>query len=345
MRIALCHHYSLTFQGGGERFLLETARQLTKRGHEVAIYALPFGKRPVNLLEQLEGIEYHENLMHIIRDVDIGYFIYAPLVSRLFRGQFPRIGALHAFVFLNDLQHSHIKNMKRADFIRKFGYMRFLTSLYYNSSHAKLSEFDAIHVINRKAQSLLPEGKKVFYIPNWIDCSRFKPNMERNKGFSVLFVGRRNKGFSTYVEVANLLEGEEIEFNAIGPDLESTRNVKYLGLITDIEELVKLYSSTQALVYTSQIDVFPLTVLEAAACEVPIIALQTGAIEGLDLPLLYATSAEGFAKTVRDLRNMKRTNEQEYTELTRNMRKGALKYDLKTVFPAFLNMLIEVASE
>lgn len=344
MRIALCHHYSLTFLGGGERFLIDAAHQLTKRGHEVAIYALPLGKRPVNLVEQLQGIEYHENLIHNISDADVGYFIYAPLVTKLFRGRFPKIAGLHAFVFLGDLQHNQVRNMSRTEFIQEFGLMRFITNLYFESRGKNLDEFDAIHVINKQAQTLLAGTKRVYYVPNWIDASRFKPVTEKEEKFSVLFVGRKTKGFSTFVEIADLLKNQKMDFMAIGPDLHNTGSVKYLGLITDPEELVKLYSTVHALIYTSKIDVFPLTLLEAAACKLPIVAFSTRALEGLDLPLLYANSPSEFVKDICTLKDIWYEKPDEYFNLVENMRKAALEYDRDNVFPKFLSMLGEVAS-
>jgi len=344
MRVALCHHYSLTFHGGGERFLIDAAKQLIKRGHKAVIYALPFKNRPINLDESLHGIEYHESFIHRIQNVDIAYFIYAPLVHNLFLGKFPRIGAIHAFVFLDELQHTDVRTMSHCNFIKEFGFSKFVSNVYFDKfEKRKLNGFDAVHVINNEALRLFQCKKQVYYVPNWIDTSQFKPAEENNERFSVLFTGRRAKGFSTYSDVANLLKKEEIDFYAIGPDLESTGNVKNLGFITDVEELVRIYSRVHALVYTSRIDVFPLTLLEAAACRVPIIALPTKAIQGLDLPLFYATSITGFSKTICELHSLWRDDLEQHHKLAGRMRDEAMKYDVNTVFPKFLEMLREVA--
>jgi len=325
--------------------LVEAARQLIKRGHDAVIYGLPFKNRPVNLKPLLQGVEYHEGLIHNIHDVDVAYFIYAPLVHNLFVGKFPRIGAIHAFVFLDELQHAEIKAMSRVDFIKEFGLSRFISNLYFDKfERKKLNGFDAVHVINHEAIKLLNCKKRVYYVPNWIDTSRFKPIGEKNSKFSVLFTGRRAKGFSTFVEIANLLKKKEIDFIAIGPDLESTSNVKNLGFITDVEELVRLYSKIHVLVYASRIDVFPLTLLEAAACKIPIIALPTRAIQGLSLPLFYASSVKDFAQTICELQGYWETRREDYMKMADKMREETAKYDVNNVFPSFLNMLKEVAT-
>ncbi len=317
---------------------------MIKRGHSAVIYALPFAGRPINLDRVLQGIEYHESLVHRIHDVDVAYFIYAPLVHNLFLGSFPKIGALHAFVFLEELQHDEIRTMNHVSFVKQFGLSRFLSNLYFDRfDKRQMNGFDAIHVINREAQALINGKKRVYYVPNWVDVSRFQPIREKETRFSVLFAGRRTKGFSTFVEIANLLSKDGIDFLAVGPDLEGTQNVKNLGFITDANELIDLYSKVHVLVYTSRIDVFPLTLLEAAACKVPIVALPTRAIQGLNLPLSYATSAKEFAQVIFKLQNAWQTRGEDYTELAEGMRAGAMQYDVNSVFPKFLDMLKEVA--
>jgi len=345
MKIALCHHYSLTFYGGGERFLIDVANQLVKRGHKVVIYALPIGRRPLNLNKQLQGIKYHENFIHSIKNVDVSYFIYAPLVHNFFVGNCPKIGAIHAFVFLDELQHSEIKHMTHTNFIKEFGILRFISHLYFDKvEHKYPNGFDAIQVINREALRKFHGKKRVYYIPNWIDTSLFKPVEDKNERFSVLFTGRKAKGFPSFVKIADLLKEKGIDFFAIGPDVESVNNVRSLGFITDVKKLINLYSKMHLLVYTSKIDVFPLTLLEATACKVPVIAFPTKAIKGLALPLFYATSTNEFAQKILQIQDMWQTKKDDYLKLTDSIRVETIKYDVNNVFPKFLDMLKEVAA-
>lgn len=344
-KVALCHHYSLTFHGGGERFLIDVASQLIKTGHRVAIYALPFGRRPVKLEGLPREVKYVENFVHKIQDVDVMYLIYAPILHRAFIGEFPRIGAIHAFVFLNELQSTEIRNMSYMNFLKGFGFSKFASKIYFDKFRkSELRSFDAIHVINKEAIKIINGEKPVYYVPNWIDTSRFKPLEEKNSRFTVLYSGRRSKGFATFIKIASLLGNKDIDFVAVGPDLMNTRNVKNLGFITDVEKLIRLYSKVHLLVYTSKVDVFPLTLLEASACKTPIVSLPTKAIKGLDLPVLYATSVKDFAQVIRELQNMWEKRREQYLKLCDEMRLEAIKYDVKGVFPKFLDMLKEVAS-
>lgn len=344
MKLALCHHYSLTFHGGGERFLIEFAKQLLKRGHRVTIHALPFGHRNVNTNEWLGGIEYHEGFLHNIDDADVAYCIYAPIAHHFFRGDCPKIGAIHAFVFAEELQHSQIQSMNSVTFVKNFGVSRFAASLYFNKVIRKnLNCFDAVHIINKECLKMSLRTKRVYYIPNWIDTSIFKPTKDKDEKFSALFIGRRTKGFLTFVKIAQLLKHHDVNFFAVGPDVESIDNVKSLGLVTDVKELVRLYSSVHVLIYPSEIDVFPLTLLESCACETPVLALPTKAIEGLDLPIFYAPSIESFAQNVKDLKNMWQKAKDNYIKLTKEIRANMMKYDVNQVFPRYLGMLKEVS--
>lgn len=344
-KVALCHHYSLTFHGGGERFLMDAANQLTRTGHKVSIYALPFGHRPVKLEGLLRGIEYNEGFIHKINDADVVYFIYAPFVHNLFICEFPKIGAIHTFVFLNELQSNEIRAMDYTNFLKRFGLLRFTSKIYFDKFREReLRCFDAVHVINREALRLFCGEKRVYYVPNWIDTSRFKPLEEKNAKFTVLYSGRRSKGFSTFVKIADLLKTKEIDFVAVGPDLINIGNVKNLGFITDVEKLVRLYSRVHLLAYTSEVDVFPLTLLEMSACETPIVTLPTRAIRGLDLPVFYATSAKEFSHVICRLHNVWQKRRENFLKICERMRLETMKYDLKNVFPKFLDMLKEVAS-
>ncbi len=345
MKVALCHHYSLTFYGGGERFLIETANQLKRNGCKVAVYALPFERKPRNYEALPKDIEYHEGFLHKIDDADIGYFVYAPLVHKLFIGNFRRVGALHSFVFLTEMQSDRIRSMNSAGFMKQFGFLRFISKTYFDKFGDKdLSRFNAVHVINKEALKFI-RRKKVYYIPNWIDTSRFRPLKEKNEKFTVIFSGRRSKGFPTFAKITQLLRNEEIDFISLGSDLPKVKNVKNFGFITDIEKLIKVYSSAHLLVHTSEVDVFPLTLLEAAACQTPIVALPTKAVQGLELPVFYAGSANQFALVICMLRDIWHKKREKFLEMCKRMRLKVVKhYDMNRVFPRFLGMLREVAS-
>jgi len=203
---------------------------------------------------QLQGIEYHEGFIHNIKNTDVAYVIYVPIPHNFFVGNCPKIGTIHAFVFLDELQHPEVRNMSYMKYAKKIG------------------------------------------------------------------------------------------FFAIGPDVESTNNVKSLGFITDVRKLIRLYLKMHTLVYASRTDVFPLTLLEAAACRVPIIAFPTRAIRGLGLPLFYATSTNEFAQKINEIQDMWQAKKEDYVKLADIVRVEMIAYDVNKVFPKFLDVLKEVAA-
>jgi glycosyltransferase involved in cell wall biosynthesis len=235
--------------------------------------------------------------------------------------------------------------MKNSVFLRKFGILRFASRLFFGKIEQRLlKEFDAIHVINKNALNKFQKWKRTYYIPNWIDTSCFKSSEDRYEKFSVLFSGRKSKGFSEFMEVADNMQGKGIDFFAIGPDIENTNSVRSLGFKTNVEELVRVYSRVHLLLYTSKIDVFPLTLVEAAACKIPIISFPTEAVKGLELPISYARSKKEFTRRILSVYQMWQTRREKYDELADNMRLQAKKYDVNNVFPEFLNMLRKVAN-
>ena len=84
MEIVLCHHYSLSFGVGGEKFLFSAAKELVKRGHEVEVRALPIMKKRnrfsqlVKYLSEL-GVEYQESWLHRVKGADVVYGPYVRL--------------------------------------------------------------------------------------------------------------------------------------------------------------------------------------------------------------------------------------------------------------------------
>jgi glycosyltransferase involved in cell wall biosynthesis len=298
----------------------------------------------VNVTEWLDGIEYHEGFYHDIGDADISYCVYAPIVHNLFKGDCPRIAAVHAFVFARELQHPEVQSMNSVNFFRRFGLSRFATNFYFSKVvRRNLTSFDAVHVINKECLNMSLKAKRLYYIPNWIDSSLFKPTRDKDPVFSALFIGRKTKGFSTFVRIAKSHRIENVNFFAIGPDIENCSNVQSLGFITDTKELVDLYSRVHVIVYTSEIDVFPLTLLEACSCGTPVLALPTKAIEGLDLSVFYALSIDQFTERIADLQKMWRRERETYSTLTKKVRADVMKYDVNRVFPNYLSMLKEVS--
>lgn len=126
----------------------------------------------------------------------------------------------------------------------------------------------------------------VFYVPNFID----KPTLE-NKYISehienVCFVGRveKRKGIQELLNAAKVLP--EIHFNIIGPIEDKNfkniyiPNVKFWGSV-DNKEIFGVLKEMDVYILPSYSEGFPLGVLEAMSCGVPVIASDVGAIKDM----------------------------------------------------------------
>lgn len=136
-----------------------------------------------------------------------------------------------------------------------------------------------------KHERLAPASVSLVY--NGVDLTRFvppegKPRLER---FVVLGVGRLHpqKNFGLFLEVASELtrRGHAMEFRIAGTGPEEVQlrtqarelgiadRVQFLGHIHDTRQL---YASADALLMTSKFEGTPLTILEAMAMRLPIVA-------------------------------------------------------------------------
>lgn len=144
--------------------------------------------------------------------------------------------------------------------------------------------------VGRLARSLAPARTPVTVIPNTADLARFTPasRLQRDP-VRVLFVGRlvHNKGPAVFLHAAKLALEQEPELRFVlagsGPlesrlrslsrKLRTEERVDFLGQRADIPELLR---SATVLVRPSTMEGMPLTVLEAMASGIPVIATAVG---------------------------------------------------------------------
>jgi glycosyltransferase involved in cell wall biosynthesis len=350
MKIVLCHHYSLSFYGGGEKFLLNLSRELIKKGHSVEIRTLPIMRRRdrmkyvAKVLAEL-GIDYHEFWFHKVRDADVAYFIYAPIIHRFFDVRAPKIVGIHAYPFAIELQHEDIRKANAIRLIREVGFIPTVALMYFKCFGLnELKHFDAIHVINKTMLPLYRNShNNIFYVPLWIYIDKCKQGFEKNEKFTVLFLGRQDwvKGFDIYVEIAEVLKDKGIEFLITG---RSVGSVKGLGYILQEKLLYRIISAVHLVIVPSRGDTFGLSILESMACGTPVITTPIPAHKGLELQsLIYADNVDEFAKKILEIKDMWENDREEYYRLCKRVREDVMKYDVNKVLPDFERMLLEVS--
>lgn len=157
-----------------------------------------------------------------------------------------------------------------------------------------LAASDAITAVSKSVKkhviALGAPPEKIFLIPNGVDIEEFKPTIVNysNRYVNVISVGRLlpNKGFEYLVEAANLVvskKPEYVKFRIVGEGphkkyLEDlvrskglTRYFEFLGKVSRVSDVLK---EGGIFVRPSLTEGMPLTVLEAMASQLPIIATR-----------------------------------------------------------------------
>lgn len=152
-------------------------------------------------------------------------------------------------------------------------------------------------------------------VENGIDCERFTPPSTPRE-FSILFVGRLvdRKGVATLIDAfAALLDthpGLELRIVGDGPDRAAYErrcrdhgiadSVRFLGQL-DYDDVVDQYRESRVFVLPSSNEGLPRTVLEALACETPVVTTALPQLEDVVADAGYTVedgSTAGFVDAI-----------------------------------------------
>ncbi len=140
----------------------------------------------------------------------------------------------------------------------------------------------------RNANLLIPVSKRIHdsaakwlkdisnlspIVPSGVDTNKFKPDSIEHSNFTVAYVGRISpeKGIKTLEKIMRL--AEDIHFIVAGEkqmDIEFPKNCEYLGRIP-YKQMPDIYNRADLIILTSETEGMPLVILEAYACDVPIL--------------------------------------------------------------------------
>lgn len=306
LKISFCHHLSLGYFAGGEKWIINTAKALAKK-HDVEIYALPFlldGKPKIDPKEHLEGIPYYEAFHHNVR-ADVSYVTYNPLSFLNFDIKGSKIAGLHSETYWHDPNLRYGKYPLLANIINRF------------VSYFELRRFNAVHRLN----NLYPVNHpSVYTIPNYVDSEIYQP-YKKADDFTIAFASRQvwQKGFDIFNRVA-----EKVDCN-----------VKVSGGIPE-EEMPKFLSDAHAVLVPSRVETFGLTIVESLMCGTPSIVSPLASHIILGLPLRYASSVDDYVSEVNWVK--------ENTSAESLYRTPALKYAKCYVMNQLEDMLCKVAN-
>ena len=345
MKIAFASPISVSRYAGCEKWIVGTANALKQRGHDVSIYATPYTpERNVDVDDVLSrGIDYHEAWRFNLEDYDIVYMVYTPIVWRLFSTNNPKIAGFHYHLCLpSDIEKRVLENIPSA--LRHYDVISILTYWSFKLLGKRdIQNFNAVHIPNNPFNVSLAH-ERIFFVPNWIDLDFYRPTKSKHDVFTILFVGRHDweKGWWDYNAICRLLKKFNLDIRCISTGRGSSY-VEGLGFLSD-RELVDTYSSAHLLVYPSKSDMFGLVIVEAIACNTPVITTSIAAHKALNLPLIYADSVDEFVSKIILIYKLW-SRDGEYEDMIRGLREHVAKYDVNKIMPGFEDMLRQVATE
>jgi glycosyltransferase involved in cell wall biosynthesis len=251
----------------------------------------------------------------------MGFFI--SFAARFYRT--PNINTCHGISF-DDKQYFFLKRLAEKFFI-------------------KYSGFKKIIVVDKNGLEILEKAgiKKGIYVPNGVDIHKFERNQGKKSDGKTrfLFVGRleKQKGLEYLIQAAKFLKGKNYFEIVIAGDGEEADNLKKTAAEFEVECIVKFtgklsehalieqYARCDIFVLPSLWEGLPLTLLEAAAAGLPIIATEVGGIpsvfaHGENALLVNARNSRELAEKMQELMS----NKELQKTLSKNARKLAEKY-------------------
>jgi glycosyltransferase involved in cell wall biosynthesis len=219
---------------------------------------------------------------------------------------------------------------------------KFILEPYKNIFLTKfLKNAERIFVLTKDYKELISSKysvnkNKIIVIPNGVGEKFFTKRQTRNKILHLLFVGRISiqKNPKRLIESIALCKSKFIlDIVGDGELLEETKKlVKEKGLTNVIfhgrktgDNLIKMYKNSDAFILTSNLEAFPLTILEAMASKLPIIASDVKGnhdiVKHVGI-LVNPPTPENFAKEIDELFNSKKL----YNKLSRKSLEFAKKH-------------------
>lgn len=238
---------------------------------------------------------------------DLGFFI--SIVARLYKINV--INTCHGISF-SDMQHSFSKRFAEKFFLKYAGFKKIITV-----------DMKGLQTL-RSAQI-----RNVVYVPNGVELHRFQNIKKReNTRTKFLFVGRleKQKGIIYLIKAAEILRNKtDFEIIIVGEGSEATYLMKtVLGL--NLKEIVKFkgrvdehtldeyYIECDSFILPSLWEGLPLTLLEAAAAEMPIVVSDVGGISsffthGESILLVEPKNVEALAEAMLKINDDKKLRE------------------------------------
>lgn len=362
MKIAhVCPFYKPVI-GGVRQVVEELAKRQVKEGHEVHVFTSDWDKKGrIARKEEIIDNVYVHRCNHWFTVAN--FVSFWPSVFNKLRKE--KFDVIHSHVFghphfvlsalaakLSKTKHIHTTHCPWTDAHRSnIGKLGLIISYNIFSRFAsKLTDkFIAITPWEYGFMEKYGIGKKkIINLPNGMTKEFFKKTKKNDfkkkhkiEGKMVLYFGRLNvtKGPDKFVDIAKkiLKKRKDVTFVIVGPDegmrkivkrkIGNEKRIILMDAIRDRKEVIKMYQSADVFVLPSYREGLPLTLFEAMASGLPIVASPVNGVpyemkEPENGFLVKYGYIEGFAKRVMELLDDKKLRE----KIARNNKKKAENY-------------------
>jgi glycosyltransferase involved in cell wall biosynthesis len=295
--IQVCPRF-LPYIGGVEKHVYEISKRLAKK-HKVVVYTTdPSGELPKN--EKVDGITIKRFRSFAPSEA---YFFSYGLFSSLKKESCDILHAhcFQAFPSILAIEAAKKSRIKKIIFTPHFHpnagtmYRNFLRKFYDSCQKRTFLKSDKIICISEREKEILNnrfqiEQQKMSVIPNGIDIEKFRnlPDIKKTKNFKMLYVGRLEKYKRIHwilIALKRIIErnyDQKISLTIVGKGPFEKQLLKFCKKLKidkfvifkqslTFDELLKEYCSCDIFLMPSEYEAFGITILEALACNKPVI--------------------------------------------------------------------------
>lgn len=323
MKVVILTDTFLPYAGGGQIFVWEAVRRLCQKTDvdiEIVTRRLVIDGKKV-----IDNENYFKNRLRIVR---LGVAAkWNNIFSRLgfilqatFYLLFQKFDLIDAQAFVAAVPGKIVALIKRkpviltihgttletgqASFFEKI----ILTKIKYDAQISAASNFLKFPNVN----------KNIFTVNPGVNGDFFKPDFSKKEKDRILFVGRlqKVKGTENLLRCADSLKQEQVKFVVVGDGEERERmadyarahnltNVEFVGEL-DKNQVLAEYQKASIFLLPSLSEGFPLTVLEAMSCGLPVVASNVGDVgkiikNGVNGFVVEPQDAQGVVKWIKYL--------------------------------------------
>jgi len=333
MKIGFINMFYYPTFGGVEQVMQELAERYVKQGHEVHIFCCDSDKynRIKTKNEIINGVHIHRSRYWF--RLSLSTFIWPSLILQLNKYDLDIVHSHvsgHFYVLLTGIMaklkgipHIHTTHCPWTDAFRPLILKPFLfinDKIFNKIAFNLCTKIIAITPWEIPILEKWTYKTKIIVIPNGVDPILFKKvknnfkKVNNIKGKLVLFLGRLNptKGPDKLAQAAVEIskEHKNISFAFVGPDegmLETVKqitngynNIKILGPVRGKEKVAEIYQAADVYVLPSYREGLPLTLFEAYASGLPVIASPVNGI-----PYELKDNVNGYLVNYGDIEGLK----------------------------------------